>query len=114
MEWNCKTVFIKTEEEEDIEILKQYAPKVLFMDEKRIKKMEAVQYVEYSDLSIDGDNRITDKDKYINTLNYLAELYILSRCTCLIGSKNGGLMGAIILNNKEYEHLEIIDKGVWE
>ena len=44
-------------------------------------------------------------DKYIQGMEYLRDIYLLSKCQCLIGGINGGSAGALIMgNNYEYSY----------
>ena len=46
-----------------------------------------------------------------NNVDYLENIYLLSKCTSLYSSKSSGTMVALLWNNDEYEHSVIINKG---
>ena len=52
--------------------------------------------------------------EYQTALNYLIEMELLSMCSALIGSITSGLRYAIIENNNQYEHVDILENGYFD
>lgn len=52
-------------------------------------------------------------NKYKTNLDYVTEIALLSKCNSVIGSMSSGLRTAIIWNSHQYDHIYVIDKGVW-
>jgi len=46
------------------------------------------------------------------SLDYLAEMELLSECSSLLGSVNSGLRYAVVRNGGKYEYMEILDCGL--
>ena len=47
-------------------------------------------------------------------MEYLTNIVLLSKCDCLLGVYVGGTVGALEMNGGAYEHVEIMDLGVYE
>lgn len=52
-------------------------------------------------------------DAYLRGREYLTVVGMLSRCNVLLGSLVGATVGAMCLNGAKFDHVEIIDKGVY-
>ena len=52
--------------------------------------------------------------RYQTNLDYITEMVLLSRCNSLLASMSSGTKAAIIWNANRYEHMKIIDLGVWQ
>lgn len=106
-EWNMDYVFIKAEEQETIDYLQKHIPNLLFTDCQRIKNYT-------SNSALPASNANTQISQYRNLLDYMTDIYILSQCTALLGTMNNGLYTAILWNNARFEHVEIIDRGIYK
>lgn len=51
--------------------------------------------------------------KYQTNLDYLTEMVLLSRCNSLLAAMSSGTRAAIIWNAGKYEHMQIIENGLW-
>lgn len=64
-----------------------------------------------------GTGRITQRnnnrknDKYIQGLDYLTTIYLLSRCQCLLAGNTNGSLGAGLINAEQYEYIYIYSLG---
>ncbi|SET95007.1 hypothetical protein SAMN05443270_2228 [Lacrimispora sphenoides] len=94
-------IFLATEvEEAAVEFKNYFADKVFFTNQKRYSKNERRWL--YS-VQFEREN-----DTYLRGIEYLTVLELLSSCDSLIGSNTGGLRAAIVMNDNNYEHVEII------
>ena len=103
-EWNIDYVFVKAEEQKTIDYLQKHIPNLLFTDCTRIKNFSK------NDSATNSNLQVT---QYQSVLDYMTDIYILSQCTALLGTINNGLYTAILWNNGQADHIEIIDKGIY-
>lgn len=104
---NCEYVFLATEEENIVETFKKhFVDKLIINDCFRITSFD--EYVPLVDISSNREN-----DKYLKGLEYLTTVVLLSRCDCLIGSLVGATVGALEMNQGQYESTYIYDLGVY-
>ena len=54
-----------------------------------------------------------EQDAYYKGEEYLTEMYILSRCNCLLSGRVGILAVALPMNNQNYEHVYTFDLGLY-
>ena len=106
-EWHIDYVFVKAEEQETIDYLQEHIPNLLFTDCKRIVKYTTNSAVPASNANV----RIS---QYQNLVDYMTDIYILSQCTSLLGTMNNGFYTALLWNNAQFEHVEIIDRGIYK
>ena len=104
-EQGCNKIFLSTEDETMYEKLTTH-----FGDAVVTNKKEYVHYekgpigrVVYSE---DG------KEKYLEGLEYLSQIILLSRCNCLVAGLTSGTIGAMLLT-KGYEYSYIFDLGLY-
>ena len=107
--WNCEWVFLVVDDAFWFEEIRNaFDGKCLYVD--RIRQHH-----------FDKNNEITDGTKVAqevfenglvkNNIEYLCETYLLARCDSLLAGNCGCSRMAYFLNNNQYEHVEIIDKG---
>lgn len=106
-QWGCTGIFLTTEEAAAVEQFREaFGDRVFFTECAR-----------YGDT---GDKLLADipfdrkNDRYLRGLEYLTNIVLLSRCDCLLGVYVGGTTGAMEMNGGGYEHVEIMDLGVYE
>ena len=104
--WNCDYVFLATEETSTVKTFRE-----VFGDRLLINQSARVDH--YSGGAIGDVSFNRANDKYLKGLEYLTTVYLLSQCTCLIGSLVGSTTGALLLNKDRYEHTYIYDLGVY-
>lgn len=107
-EWNCEQVFISTEFSDTVEAMQSaFGDKLRFVERKRKR---------FSGSDLD-DHEKERKEYYQQTTRqeinnaYLNEVYILSRCTCLIAGRASASIVAALWNNGMYEHRYIYELG---
>ena len=106
IDWKIDYVYIVTEDQKTIEFFTQHLSNVIFLDIKRLGKTEKNTSTMVSTANQTG--------KYCSLLNYQTSVYILSQCTCLLGTLSNGLYTALLWNQGKAEQIEIIDKGVYK
>lgn len=106
-EWNIEHIFVKAEEEETIEYLKKNFTNIHYTNCERIKNYNVSKDVNASI----AKHKISRSE---SLRDYLTDIKLLSMCTSIMGTENNGLTTAIIWNGGNYEHMEIVDNGVWE
>lgn len=93
--WKCDYVFVSSDDTGSVRQLKEhFGEKLLCLERMR------------SNITIEGeltDNPLLDVSIPSNT-SYLTELVILSKCTCYLGSRNGGCVIANLMNHNKFEH----------
>ncbi len=105
--WGCTGIFLTTEEADAVRQFRE-----AFKD--RVFFTECARYGDtgdrlLADISFDRKN-----DRYLRGLEYLTNIVLLSKCDCLLGVYVGGTVGALEMNGGAYEHVEIMDLGVYE
>lgn len=107
--WKMDYVFITCESQNVIdEIRKALNDKVIFLPRERYTRSP-----QRGDVEKGLDPLYLPGHKYQTNLDYLTEMMLLSRCTALLASMSSGTRSAIIWNRNQYEHMEIIDNGLW-
>lgn len=105
-EWKCEKVFLSTEDAESIEYFKkEFGDEVVYTNQIRYTNT-GKQWI--SDIE---NNRANDR--YLRGEEYLTTISILATCDCLVTGISGGSVMAVIMNNNNYDHVEIIDKGLY-
>ncbi len=104
-EWNCDHIFLATEDEGGLEAFKQaFNDKLIYVSKKRypsnVAETQAFRFSREQDLYYKGEE-------------YLMEIYILSRCNCLLSGRVGILGMVLPMNNRKFEHKYIYDLGVY-
>lgn len=102
-------VYLVSEEAKTINYFKDKLKNVIYSDIPRIKETQEKNNSESVLLSM-----TSVAGKFSGLLNYQTDIYILSKCTALIGSLSNGLYTAIIWSQGQLEDIEIIDKGKYK
>lgn len=106
--WGLDKVFMTSDSIESVEYFrKRFADKLIVMP--RIRRAEGVVYESNQHSPMYNKSAI-----YQTTNEYLAEMELLSRCDALIGSITSGLRYAVVCNNMQYEHCEILERGFFK
>lgn len=106
VEWNCDYIFLATEDEYLYEIFMKshLKDKILSVNQERINYKEK----RYEELLLAEIKMKEHKTGYHDTLQYLAILYILSKCDYLISTCDcGASLCAIGLNGRKYKNVKI-------
>jgi len=98
----CDYLFLATEDEDIYTLFVQhFSSKLLSLDQKRVKGSDMEKFNWLYEL-----NDSLSLDRYLGGLEYLAAIYLLSRCNCLIAGATGGSLGAILMTEGfDYEYI---------
>lgn len=104
-EWHCDYVFLATEDSRAAEVFKEsFGDKLICEEKQRIP----------SDCEYAGGYHFErEDDEYLKGESYLTDIWLLSKCTCLLSSRVGILLAALPMNNMQYEHKYIYDLGFY-
>ena len=110
-EFKCDYIFIVAETNIVIEYLKKrFGEKVLYTNRPR-RTLSSFNIDEYRKaakmLMEESGSRVA-----VN-YDYLEEVYLLSKCTCLYAAKCSASIVAALWNRGQYENMEIIQKGLY-
>lgn len=105
-EWNMSNIYVKAEEEETINYLVNHLENVYYSECERFKNYSAEK-----DINATIGNKQISKAESLK--DYLTDIKMLSLCSSIIGTKNNGLITAIIWNGGKYKNVEVIDNGIW-
>lgn len=109
-EWNCEQVFVSAEYVQTIDAFQRaLGDKVVFSKRAR-KNFDANDAEEYRNKREDFYKSIAREQ--IN-YDYLKEVYLLSKCTCLLAGRASASIVAALWNNGKYEHRYIYDLGTY-
>ncbi len=104
-EKNCNRIFLATEDAKMYDAFVEH-----FKDAVVTNKQE---YVHYEKGPIGQVvYREDTKEKYMEGLEYLSQIIILSRCDCFVAGLTSGTIGAMLLTNG-YEYSYIFDLGLY-
>jgi len=107
--WNCDYIFLSTESLQTLDaFIRAFNGTLLYTKRKR------------RDISGDYSLFLKNSNEYANSqtafhrnIEYLKEIYFLSKCTCLCCGKASGTVVAAIWNANRYEHMHFYDLGVY-
>lgn len=98
-EFNPNCIFLVTEDERILSLfLKEFPNKVLYIPGQRYGNSDS------SDRWIWQQDKMKNRDGYLNGMEYLASMYYLSKCDYIIGGITGGLAGSLLLNNNNFKY----------
>lgn len=104
-EWNMDYVFVTSDEKNIIVLFEEvFKEKLIILP--RVRCVEGKRYDKN-----DPNPMYSNQNIFQTSLDYLTEMELLSQCTALIGSITSGLRYAIVRNNMNYEHCEILNNG---
>ncbi len=102
--WNCEYIYVSTEDEEALKLLKdRYPGKILCTNQKRYSELNGRWIAEVQ------NNR--DNDAFLRGFEYLSTISILSRCDYLVSGIVAGSIAALIMNDGAYVDTVLINKG---
>lgn len=107
--WNCSYVYISSDCADYLEgLTESFGERCLYMERKRRVCFKNGKPVLEENEMKEEINRISTRQ---HTTEYLKEVHLLARCTCLLGSKASSGIMAYLLNGGEYENCEFYDAG---
>lgn len=96
-------LFFMTEEQESLEYFCEKFDDVMYVHKERVTNYVAGQTL--CNISFPNTSR------YENNLLYVVDMALLSECSGIIGTWNGGIRTAMNWNNNKYERVNILDFG---
>ena len=121
LEFNCEYVYITTIYEDTIEEFeKVFSNKLLYIERSRgrsgsekarsrlLKIQESEEITEK--MIKDYQDEMGESRKKIQ-INYIKEIYGLSKCNALVGTPSGGMKTALIWNGGNYENVALLDQS---
>lgn len=109
-EWNCDYIFISTESKQTIEYMQnRFGDKLLYT--KRFRRDMLSK--DYNDFIIKSNEYLNSMTVQQRNIDYLKEVYLLSKCTCLTCGKASATVVASIWNGNQYEHRKFYELGTY-
>ncbi len=105
-EWGCEYIYLCTEDAEALERFKQEFGNCLICTDQQRFDNTGTQWL----AQIKGDR---PNDSYLRGVEYLVTLELLARCSHMLAGVCTGSVCAEIMNDNQYEHIVMIDKGVY-
>lgn len=104
-EWSIDKIYFTCEASWMVdEMINIYGDKLIVLPRKRYDKAPTAE-----------DNPLYEPGvRYQTNLDYLTEMYLLSKCTSLVAGMSSGVRNAVIWNNQKYEHIHIFESDMWK
>lgn len=107
-EWNCEYIFVSTISLNTLEKMEQaFRGKILYVQRNRMDT-ETNDLEEYNRRAAEIMKAETNEQRIVK---YLEEVYLMSKCTALIGGKSSSTTVSRIWNGGKYEHTYIYSLG---
>ena len=103
-EWNCRWLYIATEDADALEKFKK-------VFENNLLYTNQIRYKNTGDRFLAQIHNNRKDDEYWRGYEYLEALLILTQCSYLVAGQNNGVDGSMILKNSEFKDMYIFDKG---
>lgn len=104
-QWNCDHIFLSTEDKGGVEMFRErFGGKVIYTERERYEST-VVRF------ETNGFNR--EYDAYFKGEDYLTDIFILSKCNCLLSGRCGILAAVLPMNGGKYEERYIYDLGLY-
>lgn len=98
--FGCNKLYLSTEDKTIIEVFREH-----YGDKLIVSSSHRVDYDMNLETCVSLYSTGRENDKYLQGLEYIRDVYILSKCTCLIGGINGGSAAALMMGrNFEYTY----------
>ena len=106
--WDMDKVFLATDSDYAVELFRKAFGKQLII---MVRMRSPIGY----DQKKDGLKPMYASENIIQTTkDYIAEMELLAYCNGLLGTVSSGLRYAVVQNNMNYKHIEILDYGRFE
>ena len=109
-EWKCDYIFISTESRQTIEFMQKIFGDKLLCTKRIRRDMISKDYNDFLNTATEYVSSMTVQQRNID---YLKEVYLLSKCTCLACGKASATVVASIWNGNKYEHRHFYDLGLY-
>lgn len=104
-EWEIDKIYFTCEASWMVDEMKTtYEDKLIVLPRQRYDRVPSAE-----------DNPLYEPGRrYQTNLDYLTEMYLLSKCTSLVAGMSSGVRNAVIWNDQKYEHIHIFEKEMWK
>lgn len=100
--YDCGKIYIATEDETILKRMKErYGNSLCWNEQKRMKS---------TDTFLNYNKEFIKEEPYKRGLDYLASVYLLSKCTGLVAGRTSGTVGAVLMADR-YEFQYIFSEG---
>lgn len=99
-------IFLASEDKNIVKRFKNEFGDKLIMNKQSLKNYDGESHI--GNIQHDRKN-----DKYLNGLEYLTTIIILSKCNAIIAGRTNGSLAALILNNNAYEYQYFFNLGLF-
>lgn len=104
--YNCKKIFLATEDKSFEQVFKNRYKNFLFTIEE--------QKIPYKGGYLSDTIRIQTRDERMQTgINYLKKILLLSMCQCFVAGRTSGTVG-VMLQDHNFEYTYFFDKGRYQ
>lgn len=106
-DWNMERIFLSCDDTDAAETFREaFGDKLVCLPRQRTDATKVYDQKNINPL-------YWPENIYNTSLLYLTETELLSRCTALIGSITSGFRYAVVRNNNAYEHVEMLEQGLF-
>lgn len=109
-EWNCDYIYVIAETSYSLNVFKErFGDKLIHSgrDVKQINELNYTKYYESAMIYKESHPQVNDN------IDYLEEVYLLSKCTSIMAGKCSGSVVAALWNHGKYEQMNILQLGVY-
>lgn len=104
--WNCDGIFLVIDDNEGVEEFKNaFSGEVYYIRRKRWNYFVNGKPNPNAEI-VSQDNR----DIYEKEIKYLAELHLMSKCSCFIGTRSSTSLIAMIIKERKYENMFLFEE----
>lgn len=96
-------VFVNCEEEETLRFLDEKLENLVYTDNKRVSNYKKGNAA-FANGNVEKETQLRE---------YLADIYLLSRCDSMIGTHNNGVYTAFLWSDGNFTNYKLIDLGKW-
>lgn len=100
----CTKIFLATEDKNIYNLFKSAVGDILITYHG--------EFLDYKGGLIGKEGYINNKDRKESGFNYLAEIYLLSKCQCLCAGRTSGTVGALLFT-EGYDYMYLFDLGIY-
>lgn len=101
-----KKIYLATEEQKVVQLFKDFFPGIVFVNKSMYYDEFDFSHQWISNASFDRED-----DRYLQGLEYLSSVVLLSKCAGLVCGLCGGSYAALYFNNGKYKDVSFFDLG---
>lgn len=108
--YKCDYIFVIAETSYSLNVFKQRFGEKLLHSGRAVKQIDELDFSKFRKSAI----KYNEENLRVNSnIDYLEEIYLLSKCTSLTAAKCSGSVVAALWNQGKYEHMDILQLGVY-